>query len=77
MYAVTYSDTRANLAEILERVCDSHEPLIVTRKGKQSVVLMSLEEYQILTEVLPRLDELENGTVQRVSGDEWFNSRRA
>ena len=30
-------------------------------------------EVLILEEALTRLDELENGTVQRVSGDEWFN----
>ncbi len=73
MDTIPFSTARANLAEIMDRVCDNHEPLIITRSGEQSVVMLSLEDYQMLTEVLPRLDELQNGTVQRVSGDEWFN----
>lgn len=50
MDAVTYSAARANLASTMERVCNDHEALIITRNGAQSVVMLSLEDFQALEE---------------------------
>ena len=50
MDAITYSAARANLAKTMDRVCDDHEPLIITRSGEQSVVMLSLEDFQALEE---------------------------
>ena len=50
MDAITYSAARANLASTMDRVCNDHEPLIVTRNGQPSVVMLSLEDYQALEE---------------------------
>ena len=50
MHAITYSTVRANLASVMDRVCDDHEPLIITRNGEQAVVMLSLEDYKALEE---------------------------
>jgi antitoxin YefM len=50
MDAITYSSARANLARTMDRVCEDHEALIITRNGEQSVVMLSLEDYQSLQE---------------------------
>ena len=50
MDAITYSSARANLAKTMNRVCDNHETLIITRNGEQSVVMLSLEDFQSLEE---------------------------
>jgi antitoxin YefM len=50
MDAVTYSFARANLASTMNRVCEDHEALIITRNGEQSVVMLSLEDYNALEE---------------------------
>lgn len=50
MDAITYSAARANLASTMDRVCNDHEPLIITRNGEQSVVMLSLEDFQALEE---------------------------
>lgn len=50
MNAITYSAARANLASTMDRVCDDHEPLIITRSGEQSVVMLSLEDFQAIEE---------------------------
>jgi antitoxin YefM len=50
MDSITFSTARANLAELMDQVCNDHEPIVVTRKGKQSVVMMLLEDYQSLEE---------------------------
>jgi antitoxin YefM len=50
MDAITYTAARANLAATMNRVCDDHEPLIITRNSEQAVVMMSLEDYKALEE---------------------------
>ena len=50
MDAITYSAARANLASTMNRVCNDHEALIITRNGEQSVVMLSLEDFQALEE---------------------------
>lgn len=50
MDAITYSSARANLASTMDKVCNDHEPLIITRNGEQSVVMLSLEDYKALEE---------------------------
>jgi antitoxin YefM len=48
--AISYSTARANLANTMNRVCEDHEPLIITRNGQQSVVMLSLEDFTALEE---------------------------
>ena len=50
MDAISYSAARANLATTMDRVCEDHEPLIITRNGQQSVVMLSLEDFTSLEE---------------------------
>jgi antitoxin YefM len=50
MDAISYSAARASLAATMDRVCNDHEPLIITRNGQQSVVMLSLEDFTALEE---------------------------
>ena len=50
MDTITYSAARANLARTMDRVCEEHEPLIITRNGERSVVMLSLEDFKSLEE---------------------------
>lgn len=50
MDAITYTTARANLADTMNRVCNDHEPMIITRNGQQSVVMLSLDDYKSLEE---------------------------
>ena len=50
MDTITYSDARANLAKTMDRVCDDHVPVIITRKKAGAVVMLSLQDYQGLEE---------------------------
>ncbi len=62
MDAITYSSVRANLSRTMDRVCEDHEALIITRNGKQSVVMLSLEAYQALEETTYLLRNPSNAT---------------
>lgn len=50
MDAIPYTTLRANLAAQMDRVCEDHTPLIVTRKASASVVMISLADYEALEE---------------------------
>lgn len=60
MEAITYTTARQNLAKTMDRVCDDHSPVIVTRKSSNSVVIMSLEDYESLEETAYLLKSPEN-----------------
>ncbi len=50
MDAISYTTARANLASTMNRVCDDHEAIVITRNGQQSVVMLSLEDFTALEE---------------------------
>lgn len=50
MDAIPYTRLRSNLAREMDRVCEDHAPLIVTRKSSSSVVMISLDDYEALEE---------------------------
>jgi antitoxin YefM len=50
MKAITYTAARQNLAKTMDEACKDHAPVIVTRKTNDSVVIMSLEDFQALEE---------------------------
>ncbi len=74
MKAITYTAARQNLAKTMEKVCEDHAPVIITRKASNSVVIMSLEDYEALEEtayllrspkntrrLIESISQLENG----------------
>ncbi len=50
MNAISYTAARENLASTMDRVCADHSPVIITRNRDQSVVMLSLEDYESLEE---------------------------
>ena len=50
MEAIPYTKLRSNLAREMDRVCEDHEPILVTRKASAPVVMMSLDDYEALEE---------------------------
>ncbi len=50
MDVISYTAARSNLAKTMDQVCDDRSPIIITRSQSQSVVMISLEDYQALQE---------------------------
>jgi len=50
MNAITYTEARETLAETIRRVCRDHDPIIITRKREDSVVMIALDDFESLTE---------------------------
>ncbi|WP_329316371.1 type II toxin-antitoxin system Phd/YefM family antitoxin [Streptomyces sp. NBC_01262] len=85
MKTMSYSESRAKYAEVLNAVTDDREEIVITRAGHEPVVIVSLEDYESLKEtayllrspanarrLLASIEELESGggTVQELAEPE-------
>lgn len=74
MRTMTYTQSRARYAEVLDAVVNDREEIIVTRANREPVVIVSLAEYESLREtalllrspanarrLLDAVDRLESG----------------
>ena len=52
MDVVTYTDARASLKDVMDRVIYDHIEVVVTRKKREAVVMISLDEYNAIQETL-------------------------
>lgn len=60
MGQVSYTELRQNLKKHMDSVCQSRAPLVVTRQNRESVVMLSLAEYESLEETLHLLRDPAN-----------------
>ena len=52
MAHVSYTELRNNLSNLMDTVCDSRAPLLVTRQNARSVVMLSEDEYEGVIETV-------------------------
>lgn len=77
MRTISYSESRANYAATLDSVLNDREEVVVTRAGKDPVVIVALDDYESLKEtayllrnpanarrLLSSIDRLEGGAGQ-------------
>ncbi len=50
MKQYTYTKTRENLRSIISQVCADHEPIRITRRKGDNVIVISEEDYGALVE---------------------------
>ncbi len=50
MSTITYTEARENLASIWDKTVSSREPVVISRRGSESVVMLPLEEWEGVTE---------------------------
>jgi len=64
MDVLTYSDTRANLADVMDKVVRDKTPVVVTRQKHEAVVIVSLADWNAMEETLHLLSS--PGNAQRL-----------
>jgi len=75
MQIVSYSEARANLKTLMDRVVDDHEPTAITRQRGKPVIMVALEDWNGMREtnyllsspnnakrLLDAVDELNEGS---------------
>jgi len=66
MTAISYTAARSSLAKTMKKVCEDHDPVIITRQNSESVVMLSLKDYEALNETSYLLQSPKNA--QRLTG---------
>lgn len=74
MGTISYTAIRNNLSKTMQKVCENHDHVIITRQNADSVVMLSLEDYEAICEtnyllqspenakrLVDSIDELESG----------------
>ena len=74
MKTMSYTESRAKYAEVLDAVVNDREEVVITRAGHEPAVIVSLDDYESLKEtayllrspanarrLLASIDELESG----------------
>ena len=67
MNIVTFAELRTRLKQILDASADRHEPVIVKRPKKESMVIISLQDYESLKETVYLLGNEANAAHLRQS----------
>lgn len=60
MNVISYTAARENLAATMDKVCEDHAPIVITRNRNQAVVMMSLEDFEALEETAYLLSSPKN-----------------
>ena len=67
MDVLTYSDARANLKAVMDRVVDDRTQIVITRQKAEAVVLVSLEDWNAMEETMHLLSTPANAERLRES----------
>ena len=60
MDVINYSDARANLKDVMDRVVEDKTEVVVTRQKAEAVVMVSLSEWNSISETLHLLSSPAN-----------------
>jgi antitoxin YefM len=60
MDVLSYSETRARLKEIMDRVVEDRSPVVITRQKAEAVVMVSLADWNAMEETLHLLSSPAN-----------------
>jgi len=60
MDVLSYSDTRARLKEVMDRVVEDRRPVVITRQKAEAVVMVSLADWNAMEETLHLLSSPRN-----------------
>lgn len=67
MNVLSYSETRARLKEVMDRVVADRQPVVVTRQKAEAVVMVSLADWNAMEETLHLLSTPANAERLRAS----------
>ncbi len=78
MEKVTTADARKNLAEIVNQVAYGKEPIVLTRRGKELVALVPIEDLMLLQKLEDQIDIHDAWKAKEEPGEDisWSDLRK-
>ena len=74
MDVLTYTDARASLKDVMDRVIHDRVEVVVTRKKREAVVMISLDEYNAIQETLHLQKSLRTPAAFRHPSRNWMRA---
>ena len=71
MTSLSYIQARRHLASLMKQATDTREPVTITRKGHESVVVISKKEYDSMAETLHLLSSPANADRLRLGLEDF------
>ncbi len=75
MQAINYSELRAHMKATMDKVCANHDPMIITRKNSDNLVLLSFDDYAAMEETAYLLRSPENAKRLRESIQSFYDGK--
>lgn len=78
MDKVTTAEARKNLAEIVNQVAYGKEPVVLTRRGKELVALVSIEDLMLIQKLEDQIDIHDAWKAKEEPGEDisWSDLRK-
>ena len=70
MDVISYSDSRAQLKKVMDRVVADHTPVVISRQKAESVVMVSLADWNAIEETMHLLSSEANAARLRGAVDQ-------
>jgi antitoxin YefM len=70
MNVISYSDAIQRLKDVMDRVVENHEPVVISRQKAESVVMVSPADWQSIEETMHLLSSNANALRLKSSIDE-------
>lgn len=70
MDVISYSDSRAQLKKVMDRVVADHTPIVISRQKAESVVMVSLADWNAIEETMHLLSSEANAARLRGAIDQ-------
>jgi antitoxin YefM len=74
MDVISYSETRERLKEVMDRVVEDHQPVVISRQKAESVVMVSLADWHAMEETMHLLSSPANAARLRAAITELDNA---
>ena len=74
MQALNYSSARNNLKTLIDNVCDNNEEVIITTKNNKTVVMISMDEYNLTHK---KLKQDINDAIKEIENDDFMGIEEA
>jgi len=66
---ISIADARKNFADIINKVTDGDESVILTRRGQRVAALISMDDFELLQQIEDRMDIEDANKALGESGD--------
>ena len=75
MEIISYTSARNKFAKVMDKVCNDHSPIIITRQENKPVIILSIEDYNAIEQTLYLLNSPLNAKKLQESIQDFYEKK--